>query len=332
MWYNSGLNISLAGCEAPTSRLSKKARKIRNENEFRNWFIKLMDDALNRYHFNGLPDTVSERVLVQSLLWYGAVTFFTKDGTLLCLPSAPTNQFNIYGEPAYSWVWSRNGYNKKVKLTLPNGDAKATNTGFGKANLSGDGEGVFLRETRTMYPFIYYVISYAEKIADGMRVIDGQKTHMKRPYLIKCQEEQVKSVIKMLDDLEDNSNYVVLNSGAFSTDSIDVVPVTVQATELKGMQELIEWYLNQFRELCGISNNPSVNKKERVLTDEVNANNEETEWSVCNVVDYINEQLKLVNQKFGTNIVCEKNKSAEEDIEIEEDEDNDNAEDNATDN
>lgn len=339
MWYSSGLFISLAGATAPVSALDsrgkkKKMKKFLESRVYQNWFMKLMEDALNRYHFKNLPDTCSERVILQSLLWYGAVIFArgnfvnrkfvpSKDGAIISLPGAPTEQFNIYGEPAYGWIWARNGLNQKIKLILPNGPAEITNVGFGGVKLDDTGDGVFVRETKTMYPFIFYTMDYAYKIWKSMITLDSQQYHMRRPYLIQAREEVVEAVEKVMGAAEENDDYVILDEGVFNVgEGISVMPKTIEATDLKTVQELVEWYLNQYRELCGISNNPAVNKKERVLTDEVNVNNEQTEFSVNSAVDYINEQLKVVNTAFGTNIICEVNESAEnEEYESEDTED-----------
>lgn len=330
MWYSSGLNISLAGAEAPVGALTskgkrKKMKKFLESRVYQNWFMKLMEDGLNRYHFRNLPDTCSERVILQSLLWYGAVIFARgnyinnkfvpdKEGAVISLPGAPTEQFNIYGEPAYGWIWGRNGLNQKVKLILPNGPAEITNVGFGGVKLSDTGDGVFIRETKTMYPFIFYTMDYAYKIWKSMCTLEGQQFHMRRPYIVQAREETYEKVCEIMEAAEENDDYIILDEGVFDVGAgIQIIPKTIDGTDLKTVQELIEWYLNQYRELCGISNNPAVNKKERVLTDEVNVNNEQTEFSVDSAVDYINEQLELVNKAFDTNIICEVNESAEED-------------------
>ena len=54
----------------------KKIAKMKNNIEFMNWFHLLERYAQYRYEFEGLPDTVNERVLKQALLWYGSCAFF----------------------------------------------------------------------------------------------------------------------------------------------------------------------------------------------------------------------------------------------------------------
>lgn len=299
MWYNSLCNIPLIGCEPVT----KKLNKFKNYMEFINWFAHLLEMATNRYEFTGLPDTMDERILLQAFVWYGAVTVFEKDNAIIALPSAPTNDFNLYGNPGYSWVWGANGYNERIKLELPNGKDAITTRGFDK-NMGDTGTGIFIRETKTMRPFINYTISYAHEIADTMRTISLQRRHFKRPYVITAQEEVVNTVKKFFKDADENEEFIV-GTGVFPVDKVGVVPITVTADEVQAMKDLVEWYLNQYRERCGIQNNENIDKKANLIADELHTNDEATEASVSQIVDYLNEQLEQVNTKFGLNIRAE---------------------------
>lgn len=299
MWYNSLCNIPLIGCEPVT----KKLNKFKNYMEFINWFAHLLEIGTNRYHITGLPDTMDERVMLQSFLWYGAVTIFEKDNAVIALPSAPTNDFNLYGNPGYAWVWGANGYNERIKLELPNGKDAITTKGFDK-NMGDTGTGIFVRETKTMRPFVNYTISYANEIADTMRTISQQRRHFKRPYVITAQEEVVNTVKKFFKDADENEEFIV-GTGVFPVDKVGVVPITVSADEVQAMKDLVEWYLNQYRERCGIQNNENIDKKANLIADELHTNDEATATCVGEIVDYLNEQFEQVNSKFGLNIKAE---------------------------
>ena len=76
MWYNDLYMISLSKVSNATRR---KLNQYKNAVMFQNTFTRLSMDALKRYDFEGLPETISNRVLKQSLLWYGGVCIFKKD-------------------------------------------------------------------------------------------------------------------------------------------------------------------------------------------------------------------------------------------------------------
>lgn len=302
-WYNTLTNIWLDSKLSP----HKKLTKWKNAHEQQNWLCYLMDIALDRYQFEGLPDTVNERVIKEALLWYAGVTFFEKDGGLLALPSTPTTDYNIYGDAGYAFVFGRNGFNEKIKLKIPNGYNTVTTKGISGQSMGTTGEGVYVRENKMRYPFMNYVITYAERIADTLRTIDMQRKKFKRSYVVTAQEEVVNTVRKFFKEQDDNEDFII-GTGVFPVDKVDVIPLTVTESEVKAMTDLQEWYIEQFKEMCGLNSNPNADKKERLLVDEVNVNNENTEFNIDTTVDYINEQLELVNSEFGVNIKCKKTK------------------------
>lgn len=312
MWFNELSCNALIG--AP---ISKKLSKIKNAIEFQNNFANLLNIAKHRYKIKDgtCPDTINERVLIDALLWYGSVTFFSKGGSVIALPSRPTNDFNLYGEPGYAWVWGRNGFNQKVKLTIPQTGGVLDKGMFGTI---GEGEGVFVRENEIMYPFIQFTYQYAEKVSDVMRTIDVQRFHCKRPYIITAQEQVVPTVKEYFNKVKDNEDYII-GSGIFPADAVNAIPITVTAQDIKGMTELYDWYMSKYFELCGIKNNQASSKKENLIVDEVNANNEITEFGVEAVVKYLNKQMETVNALFGTNIEWEVNHDAEQDVQRDDD-------------
>ena len=72
--------ISLTGVKNTRRKLDKMKDMQVNYNVF----FRLFNEAMKAYKFEGLPETVSERVLVQSLISYGSAVFFEKQGRLLC--------------------------------------------------------------------------------------------------------------------------------------------------------------------------------------------------------------------------------------------------------
>lgn len=279
----------------------KKIAKMKNNVEFMNWFNLLERYAQYRYEFEGLPDTVNERVLKQALLWYGSCAFFDKDDALFCLPARATQDFNVYGDPCYAWVYGRNGYNEQIGLYIKGQDE----TKFITKGVSGQthtkGKGVFVRENYNFYPFINYVNAYAYKLTDTARTLDTERFHLKRPYMITAKEEVVPTVKKYFDKVNENEEYVI-STGIFDANDVNALPISLPPGSLKDTEELQDWYVNQFLTICGLNNNQDSNKKERLLVDEVNANNESIDMNIKPMIEYLQEQLDDVNKVYGTNI------------------------------
>lgn len=309
MWFENYFDIWTRGLTGATKPLTnRKLATFKNNIMFQNTFARLLQDALHRYYIEGLPESCSERVVLQSLLWYGSVVFFEKNGGLIALPGIPTGQaFNVYGDPAEAWVFSAVGqYNQPVKLYLPGSDENAflKNTIAGKAG--SDYKGVYVRENELRYPFVNHVIFFADAISDSMRTLDVCRQNIKQPFIIACEESVVNSVKEFFKHRDNNENYIV-DTGVFPADKISLLPFDTNADNLKNATELVDWYENKFRELCGVKNNGQIDKKgENLIQSEVDINDEYTWAAIDKCLNSIQKGLDDVNKLYGTNMQVKK--------------------------
>jgi len=65
-------------------------------------------------------------------------------------------------------------------------------------------------------------------------------------------------------------------------------------------------YINELLNILGIETNPSEQKKERLITDEVNANNEFSFFSNEMFLIYRQKATNELNKKYGLNVVVKK--------------------------
>lgn len=288
----------------------RKMAKFKNLQSFQMVFNRLANDALKRYDFEGLPETISKRVILQALLWHAGVCFFEKGGSLFALPAVPSGEYNVYGEPGTAEVFSINGaFNEAVSLYIHGSDenaflAKTDGIKYGK------GKGVMVWENEQRFPFINSVMYYAFAISDAMRTLDVVKQNLKQPNVIAAEESVVPTVKQYLKDREDNVDSVI-SSGVFDPKKVSIMPFDVNGTSLNDITSLIEWYENKFRELCGVDNNSQMDKKgENLIQAEVSVNDEYTDNNTIKATDVIQRGLDDVNKIFGTNIrVVEVNKN-----------------------
>ena len=309
MWYEGYFTIPLTGgIQGKVNR--EKLAKFKNAASFQNTFIRFLSDALMRYQFKGLPDTVSERVVLQSLLWYGGVAFFEKQGTLFALPAAPTGDgFNVYGDPGKAWIFSRNGQmNEEIKIHIPGGDDDAFLRVLNDGRKTGKGgAGVYVWENAMRFPFIHTVIQYAEAVSDSMRTLDVVRQNLKHPYIVVADETVVPSIKEFFKKRDENLDFII-DSGVFPVDKIKILPLDSANTEqVKDVTGLIEWYESKFRELCGIRSNAQMDKKgENLISDEVHINDSYEDLQVEKLIPYIQKGLDIVNKFYGTSITVHK--------------------------
>lgn len=316
-WYDGMWNIPIDLGNSKKNR--KRLAEYKNLLSFQIVFQRLVEDALNRYEIEGLPKTISKRVVLQSLLIHGQVCFFEKNGNLFALPGCPEGDFNIYGEPASCYVYSINGLiHEQIKLYIPGSD-EATFLNKTLVNLPSKGKGVLVWENKQRYPFINSVFYYAERISDTLRTLDVVRENIKTPQIFFCEESVKNSVERFLEDRESNMS-AIISTGVFEVDKVKTVPIDPKGTALSDITALIEWYENKFRELCGTENNGQMDKKgENLVQAEVEVNDEYTNLGVDKCIETMQECFDYVNDIFGTSITVKK-KEEEADVSEEESE------------
>ena len=293
----------------------KKIAKMKNNIGFMNWFQLFERYGRSRYDLLGLPDTIKPQLVKQGLLWYCSCTFFDKDNNLFCLPSMATQDYNVNGDPLFSWVYGRNGFNQNIPLYIKGRDKTKFIIKGVNGQIHTKYKGVFVRENDNLYPFINYVYDYAYKMNDTSRTIDTTRFHYKNPDIITCKEEVKPTIDRMMSKRAENEEYETVSTGIFEANSVNIIPRNIPANSLKDLTELQDWYFNQFLTLCGFNNNQDVNKKERLLVDEINANNEAIDTNIQPMIEYMQEQLDVVNKVFGTHITIKKmEETKDEDI------------------
>lgn len=303
MWYNNIFRIWMN----PKDGTLKKLAKWKNNFVFRNEFTKFTQDALNRYKITGAPDTVSTRVVLESMLMYGYVFFYKKNGNVIALPGMPDGSgINVYGDFSGAYVYGCNGYNERISIKMPGADESA----FLKKTISGttykDGVGVMVRENPMMYPFINHTYYFSECIADTLRTIDVCRQNIKRPYIITAEESVVPTVKKYFEDVSDNMDYIV-STGVFPADKVVVQGFETSPDYVKVATALVDWYEQKYRDYCGFKNQGgNIDKKgENLISSEVTQNDEYTHQNVDQLLEYINKGLDEVNEAFGTSIKAE---------------------------
>lgn len=322
MWYNNYLLLDMS-----KNRNRKQLAKFENNIVFINTFMRLFETALQRYRLENLPETINERVVLQSFICYGNATFFNNNGNVLSLPSVPSgNGYNINGDPVSAWVFSRNGlFNKEIKLHVEGGQIDPLLKKGTSGTLVTDEKGVMVWETRTRYPFLNTIIYYARAISDTLRTIDVARKWLKVPFIPVCEESLVQSVATMMKDIADNNDVIPVSTGVQDISKFNILPIQQSPESIQTASELIDWYEQQYRSACGMRANTNVDKKgENLIADEIHANDSYTDSVSDTLVEYLQKQFDFVNEVFGTSIKVVENENLQSETAVKESEVKDN--------
>lgn len=298
MWYNG-----LWG-EIPLnlSKLSRsKLAKFENNIEFQNTFQQLYTTAMNVFEWQGLPETCDERMIERSLLLTGRVLFAEVGGSLLSLAGGGSSALTIYGYPIRAWGWGFNGFSREFGLYVQGAEISPEVRKTMDGITSRGYDAVLGYDNANSYPYVSFLVSAAKRLTDMMRSMDVVVQNLKQPVIITCEESMVNTVRETLNQRDSNITAIV-SSGKLPIDSFKVWDTKPNPETLVAMREQYEWIHNNVKTILGINSNEQVDKKERLLVDEVNANNMQRVESVEKRLVYRQKCADLVNKAFGTDI------------------------------
>ena len=321
MWFlnNNFCHIYVDG----KSKTAKKLAAYKNMVEFQNVFSLLYNETVAQIpDIEGIPDTVSQRVIKESIIWHAGFFLFKKGGSTLGLPGLPTGNYTLYGDPAKANVFGRNGFTKEISLYIPEGSDAAVRETVSGTTAPEDGVGVWVRANYLVYPVINYIIEYADKIADSLRTLDIVRKHLKKPYIFTADETALNS-IKAYINSRDNNEEEFVCTGAFPADRVNVISLDANETSLTTVTMNIEWYLSQFHQIIGVSSPSTVDKKAEITTAELNSHKGVEDLHNRMLEDIYQKDLDFANEKLGLSMSLKPIET--EDPELTEEEDDDDA-------
>lgn len=255
-----------------------KKESIRRSYIFQDYYSRLKNIALSIYKWENLPDTCNERFLEDTLFHYGEAIFVEdSEMSYLNLKVAPAGVLNVYNLP--------------IRFT-------AYSTGYTKMYDVDDCVHIWNNYMRKSTEST--LILFAERLTEiemSLRVnINAQKT----PILIRCDEKTRTSLNAVYDQYQGDKPVI------FGTKSLEDKPLEALVTGAPFVADKLReekravW--NEALEFLGINTNPADKKKERLITQEVESNNEQID--IQNLTMYLCRQnaCDAINKKYGLNV------------------------------
>lgn len=258
-----------------------------NARSWDKYMSMLVAFMLNRFKWEGLPETCDARFLEWALLRYGTATICRMDGespwqTLIALPEA---RFNAYGIPV---KWRAMGYLN---------DAGEGETQYNVTPVNG--ELVYYSQSR-LQPWSA-IEMFARKLAHYDRTEDINLSHQHKPWVFIAPQEKKLELTNLLKQV-DGGEPAVMGDRSFgemvdSVKAIDTgVPLIVEDLA-RGKQNV--W--NEFFMFAGIPH-LAFEKGERMIEDEARANSAPTQISLLNCIEARRAACEAVNRRFGLNV------------------------------
>lgn len=252
--------------------------QLSNFNTFDMYKREMLALAENVFNFENLPPFIDVSYLNKTLLRKGAIAFF-KDDILgvLALPFVNISSLDVYGRPVRIEVYGQNGYTKTLNKD----------------------EFVIMYDNNGRYPLYIDIIQMAERIGMKKRVIDINIAQQKTARIWKTTDEKERTVRDLLNQIDGNVE-TVLTYDNIDLNDIDSVLAPAPFVSDKIEENLKEDWAEFFR-LIGIAN-IQLNKKERLITDEMQASEGGTIASRFNRFNPRYKAIKEINAKWGLDI------------------------------
>ena len=268
------------------SRKRSTLTDLLNNLTFRVLYDEFRLIAMNAFEWEGLPDGIEERHIEKTLFEKGFVCFFRDpDMDYMILPVRQNGGVNVYGDPV-GYVAYGNGYQREVSVD----------------------DCVIIENNKLRLPTDDFVMFYVNKMTEIERTMDVNVKACKTPIVFACDDKDVLSVKRVFQQVDGNVPAIFADRN-LNLDSVQVFDTKAKfmGIELRDLEQAIRGDLLTF---LG-QNNVSVEKKERLITDEANANNQLIESFFDLQLEARERACDAINEKFGFSITVKPRQRSE---------------------
>lgn len=252
---------------------------ILNNLTYRQYLNRLTELAISMFEWKNLPSTVDARYLELHLFETGCMVYF-KDEVIgdLCLDCIVNGRLDVYGNPLLRRAYS--GYNNYQKLLKYNNSVIIWNN--------------YLHSNS-----ILDVEMFARRLYNIDRIIDINANAQKTPVLVLGNEKQRLTLLNLYKEYDGNAPFI------FGDKNLDINALKALSTNAPyvcdKLYQLKTQIWNEALTYLGISN-INIQKKERLITDEVTRNQGGTIASRYSRLETRRQAVEKINEMFGTNI------------------------------
>lgn len=244
--------------------------------QYLNWLTEL---AISMFKWKNLPETVDARYIEMQLFLTGAMVYFNDEviGDL-CLNCLSQGRMDVYGYPIIRRAYS--AYNNYQRLLKPNNSVIIYNN--------------YMRTNSVLD-----VQMYARRLYNIDRIIDVNVNAQKTPVLVRATEKQRMTMMQLYMQYDGNEPFI------FGDKDLDLNSLAVLKTDAPYVADKLYalkteiW--NEALTHLGISN-VNINKKERLITNEVSRTQGGTIASRYSRLDSRQEAAEKINNMFGHDI------------------------------
>lgn len=240
---------------------------------------RLTELAISMFDWKNLPAEIDKRFLELTLYTDGQAVFFKEDvvGEYAALQVTTNGRLNKYRVPINRRAYAVNGYQRNLNID----------------------NSVIIYNNMLRTPSDKYMQMYALRLWDLDRTIDVNARAQKTPVLLQANEQQRLTLLNLYKEYDGNSP-VIFGDKNLDLNGIKCIQTGAPYVADK-LYQLKTQIWNEALTYLGISN-INIQKKERLITDEVARNQGGTIASRYSRLKSRQEAAKKINEMFGLKI------------------------------
>lgn len=275
--------------------MAQKIRKIPPKDAFRDAIImnnqtytdylgRMKKICLSMFEWKNLPDSMNARFLEMCLFYNGqAALLYDDDYGYINTMAADGGYINIYGLPTEIQCYSYR-FNQRRSLYM-------TDTGEEKGK-----ECILVMNNYERIPTTATISLFAYRLAEAQRTCDVNIASNRFPILITTDQKQYFTLKKMYEEYDGNTPAIFADKNLISPDALKAMKTDAPFL-CNDIMEYKREIWNEFLTFMGIQNLSE--KRERLITGEVDSNNELINLNLQALLIPRKEACKQFNEKYG---------------------------------
>lgn len=257
---------------------------IMNNETYVDYFERMKKVCLSMFEWENLAPSMNARFLEMCLFYNGqAALLYDDDYGYINTMAADGGYINIYGLPTEIQCYSYRFNQRRELYTVDTGEEK------GK-------ECILVLNNYERIPTSSTINLFATRLTEAQRTADVNIKAQRTPILITTDQKQYFTLKKMYEEYDGNTPAIFGDKNIISSDAMKAFKTDAPFVAKDVMAYKREIW-NEFLTTMGISNLDE--KRERMVTNEIDSNNELVNLNLQSLLIPRKEACKQFNEKYG---------------------------------
>ena len=257
---------------------------VLNNETYVDYFERMKKVCLSMFEWVNLAPSMNARFLEMCLFYNGqAALLYDDDYGYINTMAADGGYINIYGLPTEIQCYSYRFNQRRGLYTVDTGEEK------GK-------ECILVMNNYERIPTSSTIDLFASRLTEAQRTADVNIKAQRTPILITTDQKQYFTLKKMYEEYDGNTPAIFADKNIISSDAMKAFKTDAPFVAKDVMQYKREIW-NEFLTTMGISNLDE--KRERMVTNEIDSNNELVNLNLQSLLIPRKEACKQFNEKYG---------------------------------